>query len=234
MQSAKTYRHLFFDLDKTLWDFDANSAETLRTLFVRHGIAARGRVAFDDFHDAYNNINRELWDKYRRQEVDKATLSFNRFDLTLKAFGLEDPDLSHKLAQEYIDGVSEQTRLFPYVTETMDYLYGRYTMHVITNGFMEVQYRKMETSGLGKYFSHIITSEEAGAHKPSLRIFQYALSKTGAAPSESIMIGDDPAVDMIGARSAGIDQIFVNYEGIDSGELFTYEVRSLRDIRAIL
>jgi putative hydrolase of the HAD superfamily len=234
MTIRKKYKHLFFDLDKTLWDFDANSAEALREIYSRHQLSKRGVHSFDDFHEVYKAINEELWEKYRNGEMDKAALSVNRFHFSLLEYHIDDIPLAEVLSQEYIDGVSEQTRLFPHAFETLDYLFGRYHMHVLTNGFMEVQYRKMENTGLGKYFDSIITSEEAGAHKPALRIFQYALEKTGADPGECLMIGDDPDVDMIGAKSAGIDQMFVNYDGIEVNEIFTFTIRSLSEVRNIL
>jgi putative hydrolase of the HAD superfamily len=234
MAQQKKYKYLFFDLDKTLWDFDANSTATLRQLYTRHKLGKMGVYSFDDFHEAYKIINAELWEKYRNGEMDKPSLSLNRFHFTLLESGIDDVALATKLSEEYIDGVSEQTVLFPHVYETLDYLYGRYHMHVLTNGFSEVQYRKIETTGLGKYFEKIITAEEAGSHKPALKFFQYALEKTGADPGKSLMIGDDPAVDLIGAKSAGIDQMFVNYDGIEVSELFTFTIRSLQEIRLIL
>jgi putative hydrolase of the HAD superfamily len=234
MKSKTKYNHLFFDLDRTLWDFDTNSEETLRQLYKQYTLSDKGIFSFDDFHEVYKVVNADMWEKYRNGQMDKATLSHNRFHLTLMEFGIDDGNLADAISAGYVYGISEKTRLFPFVRETLDHLYGRYRMHVLTNGFMEVQYRKMENTGLGKYFENIITSEEAGAHKPALRIFEFALEKTGASARESLMIGDDPLVDMVGAKSAGMDQMFVNYEGKEVSELFTYTIRSLEEIKGIL
>lgn len=234
MSADKKYCHLFFDLDRTLWDFDSSSEEALEKLYKQHDLYSLGIPSFDLFHDVYKDVNLELWAQYRNGRVDKPTLSLNRFYMTFKEFGMDDVNLAELISREYVHEVSENTELFPEVHETLGYLSGKYRMHVITNGFVEVQYRKIEKSGLRKYFDQIITSEESGCHKPAIEIFVLALERAGAKAEESLMIGDDPVVDLLGARLAGMDQLYVNHYGQDITGDFTYAVNSLSQIKNIL
>ncbi len=228
------YRHIIFDLDRTLWDFDTNSLLALQEMYEALALQEKGVDDFEAFHHTYKQINAGLWDDYRKGMVTRETLSLNRFLNTIRSFSVDDVVLATKMSEYYVKAVSEKTILFPEVHETLSYLKPKYGLHVLTNGFADVQYRKLNRSGLERYFQHIITSEEAGAHKPSPWIFNYALKKIGVPAHQCLMVGDDPAVDLIGARDAGMDQMFVNFDHIKQEETFTFEVDHLSLLRTLL
>jgi putative hydrolase of the HAD superfamily len=234
MTANKSYKHLFFDLDRTLWDFDTNSYEALEEMFSEFDLQQKGVQAFQNFHDRYKEINIGLWDEYRRGAIDRAFLSLHRFLNTLREFKIDDAELAEKMSQRYVDLVALKTKLFPDAIAVLTYLSNRYQLHVITNGFADVQYRKLENGGMRQFFNKVITSEEAGVHKPAPGIFEYAFRVTGANPGESLMIGDDPEVDMEGAARSGMDQLFVNHDHMLVRTHFTYEVKCLREIMDIL
>lgn len=226
----RTYQHIFFDLDRTLWDFDANSNETFQDIFLKYRLTERGIQSFDDFLNTYHKHNLLLWDFYRKGEIVKEVLNIRRFSLTLHDFGIADNLLSHNIAHDYITLSPTKTNLFPQTTEVLEYLRKRYKLHIITNGFEEVQYKKLKHSGLTNYFIEIITSEDAGVKKPEFQIFDYAMKRAGALPSESLMIGDDEEVDIWGALGAGIDQVLVDYENNIKDTKATYHIKSLGEL----
>jgi putative hydrolase of the HAD superfamily len=230
----KQYKHIFFDLDRTLWDFDTNSNETLQDIIGKYGLIEKGIPSFSAFKEVYSRFNTMLWSLYLSGDLIKEKLNFQRFNLTLEAFGINDSLLASNIADDYVKMSPLKTNLFPHAIETLRYLHGLYKLHIITNGFEEVQYKKLELSGMNKYFEHVITSEDAGAKKPDAVIFRYALGKTGARAKESLMIGDEIEIDLLGAKAVGLDQMFVNYPGKVHNEAFTFEVRSLAEIIDIL
>lgn len=229
----KIYKHLFFDLDRTLWDFDKNAFEAYKDIFLKHNLAEKGVSSLNDFTKSYLNHNAKLWSLYREGKIEKNNLRSLRFELTLLDFGIDDPGLAGQIGLDYITISPEKTNLFPNAIKTLDYLFGKYSLHLITNGFEEVQFRKLRICGLEKYFDKVITSEEAGSKKPDIRIFNYSLSKTGAKKEESIMIGDDPEVDIEGAKAAGIDQVFFNPDRIEHNGNATYEIFDLIELTRI-
>lgn len=231
----KTYKHLFFDLDRTLWDFDTNNKLTFAELFDKFQLAARGILNPDKFYNEYQRINMALWEEYKYERITKEMLNFRRFYESLQLYDISDSALAREMGSYYITASPLKTMLYPLTIETLERLKQKYQMHIITNGFEEVQYIKIEKSGLGKYFDKIITSERAGCKKPGKAIFEFALRETNADVSESIIIGDDYEADILGARTVGMDQIWVKHfpvEGID--EKPTYEVNRICDIALIL
>ena len=230
----RKYKHVFFDLDRTLWDFDTNSLETIKDLYNIYNIKTILNCDFLSFHATYIKYNTQLWDAYRKAEIKKEFLSVQRFLLTLNDYGCNDLTLASKMAKDYIHLSPLKSLLFPYTLEVLDFLKDKYCLHIITNGFVEVQYRKIKNAGIEKYFTHAITSEEAGFQKPDKQIFEFSLEKAGAKAEESIMIGDDLKIDILGAKQIGIDQIFFNPSGIQHNEVITYEIVSLKQIFEIL
>lgn len=230
----KQYKHIFFDLDHTLWDFERNAEETKREMYVQFGLSERGIPSYEAFREKYLVINSGLWALYREDKIEKDDLNFKRFYLTLCEFNLDDISLGEKMAAGFIEGISTKTYLFPYAKEILEYLMPKYSLYIITNGFEEVQFRKLKNSRMDRYFTNIITSEEAGSKKPDRAIFEYALTKAGALSAESLMIGDDLEVDIRGAFEAGLDQLFVNHDCIAHNSEATYEVFSLEEIKSIL
>jgi len=231
----KVYKHLFFDLDRTLWDFDTNNLKTFSRVFSTFKLAERGIKDLDAFLKVYHPINVTLWKQYRDHIITKETLNFRRFFDTLSTLGINDENLAREMGACYIQISPLQTALYPQTLETLDLLKEKYKMHIITNGFEEVQHIKIERAGLKPFFDRIITSERAGFNKPDNRIFAFALSETGAKAAESLVIGDDPEADIQGARLAGMDQIWVKHPPVKmSNEKATYEVAKLEDVLKIL
>jgi putative hydrolase of the HAD superfamily len=231
---VRKYKHIFFDLDRTLWDFDSNSLETFHDIYLIYNIAEILHCDFNSFHHAYVKHNTRLWDAYRKAEIAKDYLSLHRFLFTLNDFGCNDIEMAAKMAKDYVRISPQKKILLPHAIEILDFLKPNYQLHIITNGFVEVQYTKLKNSGLENYFTNTIISEETGFQKPDAAIFEYSLQKALAKAEESLMIGDDLKVDVIGARQAGMDQIFYNTSGISHDEDITFEIRSLLELKYIL
>lgn len=192
---------------------------------------------FDQFFDIYAKRNIELWELYGKGEITKEYLSIERFRYPLSKMGVNDEELAEQIGQQYLDNLPTQTALMPHAIELLDYLTEKkYPLTIISNGFVEVQYRKMRSSNIEHYFNHIVLSEAAGALKPDKRIFEYALELNGAKPSEAIMIGDSYAADIVGAINAGIDQVYYPLHYPENGEKpeCTYMIGTLKEVIAIL
>ena len=226
--------HVFFDLDRTLWDFEKSAKQTFEEIYDHYKLYNKGIPSVKEFHIAYTIHNNRLWDQYRKNEIKKEVLRSLRFKLTLKDFDIIDDALSEEIGDDYIRISPLKVNLFPYAIEILDYLFTLYKLHIITNGFSEVQTTKLRTSGMNKYFTKIITSEEAGVKKPHPDIFKFAFEKTGASPAESIMIGDDYEVDIIGAKEVRMAQIFVDHENKYKKDGSTYYINNLKEIEEIL
>jgi putative hydrolase of the HAD superfamily len=228
------YRHLFFDLDHTLWDFEANSRQTLAELYENMQLLSRGIHDFDLFHKNYLAHNDKLWDRYRKGFIKVDELRWKRMWLTLLDFKVADEKLAREMGVIFLDLLPTRKLLFPHTTEVLDYLVNKnYQLHLITNGFEKTQHSKLKNSGLDKYFIEVITSEGSNSLKPHKAIFDYAFAKTKAAQAESIMIGDSLEVDIQGAMNAGIDQVFVNHTNIPADIQPTYTVYSLKELETI-
>lgn len=228
------YQHIFFDLDHTLWDFEANSRQTLADLYESMELAPKGVYDFDLFHKNYLVHNDKLWDRYRKGYVKVDELRWKRMWLTLLDFKIADEKLAREMGALFLDLLPARRILFPYAKEILDYLTAKqYRLHLITNGFEKTQHSKLKNSGLDHYFIEVITSEGSNSLKPHKEIFDYAFQKTGAVAANSIMIGDSPDVDILGAMNAGMDQVYVNHTGLETELKPTYTVYSLKELEAI-
>jgi putative hydrolase of the HAD superfamily len=228
------YKHLFFDLDHTLWDFEANSRQTLQELYQTLGLADRGIPDFDRFHKSYIVHNDKLWERYRNGYIRVDELRWKRMWLTLLDFNIGDEPLARRMGEQFLDALPTRRILFPYTIEILTYLRNKgYQLHLITNGFEKTQHSKLQYSGLSGYFGEVITSEGSNSLKPHKEIFEYAFRKTGADPAGSIMLGDSIEVDIQGAMNAGIDQVYVNHLGVPPAIKPTYTVSSLKELEKI-
>ncbi len=230
----KKYKHLFFDLDRTIWDFEKNSTETLKEIFVKYDLHKKGIENFEIFHKTYIKHNLKLWELYRQEKISKYFLNVQRFAITLADFNINGEKIAEGMANDYVNISPQKTILFPKTKETLDYLTDKYEMHIITNGFDDVQRKKIKNCGISKYFSSIITSEEAGFKKPNPKIFKYALELNEAALEDSLMIGDDLKIDILGASKYGMDQVYMNYEHMPHNEDITYEIDDFEKLNMIL
>jgi putative hydrolase of the HAD superfamily len=194
----------------------------------------RGIHDFDLFHKNYLAHNEKLWERYRNGYIKQEELRVKRMWLALLDFKIADETLAKSMSIRFLDLLPTRTILFPYAIEILEYLTNKkYELHLITNGFEKTQRSKLRYSGLDKYFKEVITSEGSSSLKPNKDIFDYAFKKTGASPSESIMLGDSIEVDIIGAMNAGIDQVFINHLNIPIDIKPTYVVRSLIELEKI-
>lgn len=226
------YKHIFFDLDRTLWDLNTNAHEALQEVYAEIGLKDKGIDDFEGFYKAYQYHNDKLWEDYRQGRIVKERLRTLRFKLALEDFNISSNSLAEQMGQLYVLRSPSKSKLVPHAKEVLDYLQEKkYQLHIITNGFSEVQDVKMKNSGIYSYFKRIITSEAAGVNKPDAKIFRYALKAANAGAGESLMIGDHLEVDIVGAREAGIDQVYFNPEKIDHQEVITKEIYDLIELK---
>ncbi|WP_276091150.1 YjjG family noncanonical pyrimidine nucleotidase [Pedobacter sp. JY14-1] len=206
-------RHLFFDLDHTLWDFDKNAQETLNELYEQYRLCDLGLNSCEDFITTYTANNHALWAEYHLGRISKETLREQRFRKTFLELGVHPDHIPHQFEDDYVRLTPYRTHLFSGAEQVLSYLQQKYTLHIISNGFKEPTLVKMEVSGLNPYFRNVIISEDVGVNKPDKAIFEYALDKAGATVAESIMIGDSIEADIRGAQGYGMQAIYFNPEG---------------------
>jgi len=227
------YRHLFFDLDHTIWDFEKNSAEALQELHQSYGLAERGVLDFEYFLERYRYHNEYYWEKYRNGLVDKSTLRVERFHQTLLEFGLKSRSLAKTMEEDYLAISPYKQNLFEGALEVLANLVDKYKLHIITNGFNEVQFIKIRQSGLEPFFEEVITSEQVGVRKPDPRIYEVAMKRAGAKLEESSMIGDNFNADIQGAINVGMDHVYFNPHGDSLADQVQYEIRHLKELLRI-
>lgn len=232
--ALKKYKHIFFDLDRTLWDFDTAAEVAFERIYEQYNLNSLGIPSAHEFHEVYHPLNERLWELYREDKITKADLNRTRFLKPLEHYGIHDVKLADHLSEDYVYWSPRIVRLVPGTMELLDYLKPKYHLHLITNGFEEVQDTKLTLSGMKPYFETLTVSEEVGVKKPNPEIFQYALNKAHATAEESLMIGDEMAVDIDGARAAGIDTVLFNPKGEKIEGERTFEVKDLREIKQIL
>lgn len=207
MKTVNTITDVFFDLDHTLWDFEKNSALAFETIFKLNGLA----IEMQQFLHFYVPINREYWERYRKDEITQEKLRFGRLKDTFDLINYEiTDDFVIQLSNEYIHHLPKYNHLFDGTIELLDYLNPKYNLHIITNGFAAIQGNKLDNSFITHYFKTITNSEMAGVKKPNRIIFEYALDSAKAKKENSIMIGDCIEADVQGALDAGLDAIFFN------------------------
>jgi putative hydrolase of the HAD superfamily len=229
----KSYKNIYFDLDRTLWDFQTNSEKTLADLISRYIPEIKPR--FKEFLTVYYEINEHLWTLYRDGNLKKEVLRIKRFTDAFEKLGINHHSFGEQFADDYITESPLKTALFPHTFETLAYLKSKkYRLFLLTNGFKEVQVVKIRQSGLEPYFEKMITSEEAGYQKPNQKIFEYALKTVNAKKAESIMIGDDLVNDIFGAQQFGMDAVFFNPESIRHQQEVNFEIVSLKELTEIL
>jgi putative hydrolase of the HAD superfamily len=228
------YKHLFFDLDHTLWDFEANSRQTLAALYDSLHLKEKGVDDFALFHKRYLSHNEKLWERYRNGSIKVDELRWKRMWLSLLDFKIGDEPLSREMGVQFLELLPTRNLLFPHALEILDWLSAKgYHLHLITNGFEKTQHSKLQHAGMARYFEEVITSEGSNSLKPHKEIFEYALQRSGAEKQESIMLGDSLEVDIQGAMNAGIDQVFVNHLRIEASVQPTYTVYSLKELENI-
>lgn len=229
----KKYEHIFFDLDRTLWDFDENSKKVLIDIF-NHYKLNESIESVESFILKYQEINECLWKHYSDNKLAKEELRWKRFEDTLMHFKVDDKEMAIEMSEYYVEHSPRQTLLFPNTIEVLDYLSKKYKLHIITNGFEEVQHIKLKASGISSYFDVLVFSERVGVKKPHPYIFKKAFSLTRAKASNSIMIGDNIYADIYGAQRVKMDHVFFNPKQIKHDKYTQHEVKCLRELYDIL
>lgn len=226
------YKHIFFDLDGTLWDIHRNAELTLRQMFVQFEI---DETLFESFNKAYLKHNAKVWAMYREGTMTKEELRTARFSRSMDDIGFAyNNDWMERFAAAFVDQCPRQPHVIPGALEILNYLQGKYTMHIITNGFKEIQGIKMDGSGLSPFFVHNINSEDVGVRKPNPKIFEYAFALAGTNAEESLMIGDDWEADILGARGVGMDQVFLKFNDHRHNVQPTFTITELIQLKNIL
>ena len=231
----RKYKHILFDLDHTLWDFDKNSTETLYELYEEYGFEKHDKFTNDMFVDKFMEVNTNLWSLYDKNQIDRMYLRKERFKLVLTGLGVEEEHVPEEIGEVYLRICPTKPHVIPYAYEILDYLKEKgYGMHVVTNGFEDVQDVKLISSNLKDYFDHIITSESAGHKKPNPDFFEYTLNLIGSPKEDCIMIGDNPDTDIKGALSIQLDVIFFNPKKLSHQFKSIFEITALEEIKDIL
>ncbi|NMM48759.1 YjjG family noncanonical pyrimidine nucleotidase [Marinigracilibium pacificum] len=230
----ESYKHIFFDLDHTLWDFEVNSRATLTELYFEFGLCDLGDFLADEFISVFEEVNFELWDLYNKNQIDKETIRDVRFVKSLEKLGIAKENIPTNLGVEYLLRCPTKPAVIKHTFETLEYLKERYKLHVITNGFKETQATKLKHSGLESYFTSVVTSECTGYKKPQGEIFRFALDRVEATPEESLMIGDNLETDVKGALNNNIDAVYFNPEKIMHNTEVSYEISCLSELKHIL
>ena len=230
----KKYTHLFFDLDHTLWDYDINTREANEELYKLFNFSKWSFFTFDDFLSMFHEVNNYLWDKFNHGRIEKMELRNIRFKMILEKLGVNEDDIPEGIDEKYLEIAPIKPNVMPFTHEILDYLKPNYHLHIISNGFDDVQHAKLKASKIHHYFDKIVTSDSSGYRKPQKGIFDYAMSEVNATIQNSLMIGDNIETDIIGAQNAVMDQVYFNPERIKHDLKVTFEIDSLKQIRNIL
>ena len=229
------YQHLFFDLDHTIWDFEMNSKDTLWDLHQKYGLAEKGITDFDTFFNQYSVHNHRLWDRYTKGFIKQDELRWKRIYLSLLDFKIGNEKLARDMSVDFLEILPTKKKLFPYTIEILTYLKNKnYKMHLITNGFESVQFKKINNANIAHFFNEVVTSEASNSLKPQKEIFEYALKNANAQLDQSIMIGDNESADIQGGINAGMDTIFVNHLQTVPTVPATYTITHLKELESIL
>ena len=232
-EQRSKYKAIFFDLDHTLWDFDTNSKLTLTNLFEKY-VSPISTAKPDQFIRLFKKINDDLWDAYNKGRIDMDVIRDSRFVEIFRLLEIDNELLARQVSAEYLFTCPRQPNLIPNTIQILDYLAPHYKLHILTNGFEDVQSIKLEKSGISSYFHTVITSESAGHKKPSLEFFEHALSHTGIEAHETVMIGDNLKTDIAGANKAFIDTVYFNPGNNVRPHKANYVIKNLMDLTKIL
>ncbi|MEZ4903038.1 MAG: YjjG family noncanonical pyrimidine nucleotidase [Spirosomataceae bacterium] len=229
------YKHLFFDLDHTLWDFERNSSECLTEIYHGFELVNHGVLTLGDFVRTFLAINTQLWADFDKGRLPHGFIREHRFRLVFEALGIQNLTIGQEMGEEYLRLLPQKSHLLNGAIDLLDYCVAQnYQLHIVTNGFDSIQASKMQSSGIHHYFENVITNEKAGAKKPEARIFEYALTAANAHPTESLMIGDNWEADIMGALRFGIDAAYYNPQKLAFEKTPTYNIQHLEELKSIL
>ncbi len=225
----KRIQDIFFDLDRTLWDFETNSKTVLKLLYQEYNLNRYFDV-FPLFYKKYQVVNDTMWQQYYRKKISKEEVHLLRFYNTIE----EEQKMCEQISQEYLELSVQQTTVLPHTHEVLATLKRRgYKLHIITNGFREVQFNKLNNCKLTPFFETVSTSEDAKYHKPHIQAFLYALQQAKTVASKAAMVGDDLQTDISGAKEAGMLGIYFNpkrYSTAHNADIEVFDLRSLEKV----
>lgn len=230
----KKYKHLFFDLDHTLWDFEKNTSEAMEEIYILFNFSQWSFFTFNDLMVKFNDVNNYLWDKFNQGLINGEELRYSRFNLILEKLGVDQVEIPTGIAEKYLEIAPAKQNVIPFTIEILDYLKPKYQLYILSNGFDDVQHMKLKAANIHQYFDNIVTSDSSGHRKPHKEIFEYAMNEAGATSENALMIGDNLGTDIIGAQNAAMDQIFFNPEKIKHSHKVTFEIDSLKQLMNIL
>lgn len=222
-------RHIFFDLDHTLWDYDRNATETLDNLYVEFQLESYGLFPFDNFLKAFRKANIRVWDEFEESNMNQFELRHKRLELVFEEFGLKPVDIEGFNEAYYLQ-CSTGIHLVDGALELVSRLSKNYPLHIITNGFEDIQYVKLEKTGLSPFFQTVTTSEKAASKKPNPEYFYFALDLAHANRSESLIVGDGLRTDVVGAKNSGLEVIWFNPDGKQSPYPEVPQIKHLLDL----
>lgn len=228
------YEHIIFDLDHTLWDFKKCCFETLEEMYFHYELHAYGEFEIKDFQWTYMKHNNRLWAEYDMGAISKEELRTTRFRLTLDELGAKGFEHTHKLEDHFVEVCPTKSYLMPYAKEILDYLKDKYHLHILTNGFDEIQEIKLKSGDIHHYFKHIITAENTGFKKPQSEIYVHTLEKLDTEKHHCMIIGDSLITDIPGAKKAEIDHVYYNHENIGHSHDVMHEIKHLKELETIL
>ena len=223
----KQYKHIFFDLDHTLWDYDKNTNETICDLYAMYQLEKFNLFSPEEFIKAFFEVNNELWRKFNFGQIEQAAMRRSRFNLIFNKLGLHNGDVPLGIEDKFLQTCPTKPHLLPHALAALDYLHKKYTLHIITNGFDDVQFTKLKSAGIDRHFREVITSDNSGYRKPDREIFEHAMKKAGASRSDAIFVGDNPDTDVAGAINAEMDFVYYNPARLPHGLKVLYEIDSL-------
>lgn len=230
------YKHLFFDLDHTLWDFERNSAECLADIYETFDLKGLNISNLETFQKEFSVVNRHHWSLLEKNLITHEDLRRRRFQETLENLGVKDLKKSFGLEinEYFLELLPKMAHLIEGAVDVLEYLLPKYELHIISNGWQDIQVNKMKSSEIHHYFGEIITNELAGTRKPDRGIFDYAIDITKANLVESLMIGDNYEADILGAINVNMDTVFYNPENISKGQKPTFDINKLVELKEIL
>ncbi len=229
------YTTIFFDLDDTLIDTEQNSRDSLKDIYTDYQFS-NYFPSLDDFTKKYMQINLHLWDLYEHGHITKDTLQTERFKQTLEGFISLSPEQSLDINHDFLARTTIKKNVIGGVKEVLEYLYPKYPLYILSNGFEEIQERKMQTAELKPYFKKVILSDHIGKNKPHPDIFLHALKEANSTHTNSIMIGDNIRTDITGAKNSEIDQVWYNPQNLSDEYNVspTYTIQNLEELKNIL
>lgn len=228
------YKNLFFDLDDTLWACAENARDTFSEMYDKYAYH-RFFESFDHFYMLYQQRNLELWVEYGKGHITREELNKIRFLYPLEEVGAADAEMAKRFSEDFFAVVPTKSKVEPYTFEVLDALAPKYNLYILSNGFRELQYKKMQSAGINHYFKKVVLSDDLGVMKPRPEIFHFALSATQSQLNESIMIGDSWENDITGAAGIGMHQIYYDPAGHTNLPFKpTYHIKDLRELLEIL